>query len=186
MIDHEQAQELLTLRAFGEMDESEANRLARHLGSCSDCRRFDQEFAQGIGRLGRLEGPPRAGSTPTPAARPVGKPPAPARPPHQAPLARCGPPLSPGGGPPPTPAARPGGKPPAPAWRRQLAPLAACAASFAAGICVTLAIQSGSGSMPTPPSPPSQRVEGTFARESPPPLATTLGVLTLMSRSVPH
>lgn len=149
MIDHEQAQELLTLRAFGEMDESEANRLARHLGSCPDCRRFDQEFAQGIGRLAKLEGPPRAGSTPTSAARPVGK-------------------------------------PPAPAWRRQLAPLAACAASFAAGICVTLAIQSGSGSMPTPPSPPSQRVEGTFARESPPPLATTLGVLTLMSRSVPH
>ncbi len=149
MIDHEQAQELLTLRAFGEMDESEANRLALHLGSCPDCRRFDQEFAQGIGRLAKLEGPPRAGSTPTPAARPVGK-------------------------------------PPAPAWRRQLAPLAACAASFAAGICVTLAIQSGSGSMPTPPSPPSQRVEGTFARESPPPLATTLGVLTLMSRSVPH
>ena len=169
MIDHEQAQELLTLRAFGEMDESEANRLARHLGSCSDCRRFDQEFAQGIGRLGRLEGPPRAGSTPTPAARPPGKPPAPASPWAQARLL-----------------ARRHGTPPPPAWRRHPPPPPACAASFAAGICVTLAIQSGSGSMPTPPSPPSQRVEGTFARESPPPLATTLGVLTLMSRSVPH
>ncbi len=149
MIDHEQAQELLTLRAFGEMDESEANRLALHLGSCADCRRFDQEFAQGIGRLAKLEDPPRADATPPPSVRRVGV--------H-----------------------------PAPAWRRRLAPLAACAASFAAGICVTLAIHSGSESTPTPPPPPSQRVEGTFARESPPPLATTLGVLTVMARSVPR
>lgn len=48
---HDEFRELAALRVYGELDESERERLERHLSSCAECSVLARDLEAGLGRL---------------------------------------------------------------------------------------------------------------------------------------